>query len=91
MTALFAVGTLNATEVVSQNIAVPFEFKVEKMTLPAGEYRVEQDFGKYVVSVVNIRTGQRVRILRDSGLPGAGNTKLRFEPTGQGYKLTRVF
>jgi hypothetical protein len=90
LSAIFAAGNLNATGYVTENIAIPFEFKVDKMTLPAGEYRVEQDFGKYLVSLVNLKTGRRVQVLRDSGTRTAGRAKLIFEPTGQGYKLAKV-
>src|SRR5437764_8225043 len=54
LAAFFAPGNLNATGYVTENIAVPFEFKVDKLTLPAGEYRVEEEFGKYIVSIVNV-------------------------------------
>jgi len=91
LSAIFATGSLNATSFVTENIKIPFEFKVSSVTLPAGEYRVEQDFGKYLVSIVNVNTGRRVQVLRDSGGPDEKRAKLIFEPTGQGYKLTKVF
>ena len=89
--AWFAAGNLNAAGYVTENIAIPFEFKVDKTTLPAGEYRVEQDFGKYLCSIVNINTGRRIQVLRDIGHRTDGRAKLVFEPTGEGYKLARVF
>lgn len=89
--ALFAAGNLNATGFVSENIAIPFEFKVEKLTLPAGEYRVEQDFGHYLVSIVNVHSGRRIQMLRDPAGRQVGRAKLIFEPTGEGYKLAKVF
>jgi hypothetical protein len=88
--AIFAPGNLNAAGYQTENIAVPFEFKVDKLTLPAGEYRVEQEFGKYIVSIVNVKTGRRVQFLRDNSMRQADRTKLIFEPTGQGYKLAKV-
>ena len=87
--ALFAVGGLYATDVRSENIAVPFEFKVGRVSLPAGEYRVEQDFGKPMVSIVNIRTGRRVQMMRESNTV-SGHAKLKFEKSGQGYKLRAI-
>ena len=90
LAAFFASGNLNATGYVTENIAVPFAFKVDKLTLPAGEYRVEQEFGKYIVSIVNVKTGRRVQFLRDNSRREDGRAKLIFEPTGQGYKLARV-
>ena len=90
LTAFFAGSTLNATGYVTETIAIPFEFKVDKMTMPAGDYRVEQDFGKYLVSIVNLKTGRRVQVLRDNANRQDGRAKLIFEPTGQGFKLARV-
>lgn len=90
LTALFAVGNMNAAGYVSENIAIPFEFKVDKLTLPAGDYRVEQDFGRYLVSIVNIQTGRRIQVLRECGTHTPGRAKLIFEPTGNGYKLSKV-
>src|SRR4051794_14130900 len=90
LAAIFAPASLNASGTVTENIAVPFEFKVDKMTLPAGDYRVEQEFGKYIVSLVNVNTGRRVQFLRDNSQRQPGRAKLIFEPTGQGYKLARV-
>jgi hypothetical protein len=89
--AWFAAGNLNAAGYMTDNIAIPFEFKVNKLTLPAGQYRVEQDFGKYLVSIVNIDTGRRIQVLRDNSGHQAGRAKLIFEPTGEGYKLAKVF
>src|SRR5690242_8967780 len=90
LSAIFAASNLNAAYV-TQNIAIPFEFKVDKLTLPAGEYRVEQDFGKYLVSIVNVNTGRRVQVLRDyPAYNRDGRAKLIFEPTGQGYRLAKV-
>ena len=89
LSAIFAAGSLKAASFVSQNIAIPFDFKVDKVTLPAGEYRVQQDFGRYLVSLVNVKTGQTVQLLRDAGYRD-GRAKLIFEPTGQGYKLAKV-
>ena len=90
LAAIFATSNLNATGYVSENIAIPFEFKVQKLTLPAGEYRVEQEFGKYMVSLINLQTGRRVQLLRDYGAGTPGRTKLVFETTQQGYTLKRV-
>jgi hypothetical protein len=90
LSAIFAASSLNSTSFVSENIAVPFDFKVDKQTLPAGEYRVRQDFGRYLVSLVNVKTGRSVQVLRDAGYPDS-RAKLIFEPTGQGYKLAKIW
>jgi hypothetical protein len=90
LASLFAAGSVSAAHYVTENIKVPFSFNVDKVAMPAGEYRLEQDPGKYVVSIVNVHTGRRVQMLRDNVNHTPGRAKLIFEPTGQGYKLARV-
>lgn len=90
LVSVFAATNLSAASHVSKNIQVPFEFKVDKMTLPAGEYRLEHEFGGYMVTIVNVQTGCCVRVLRDPSYRSPDRARLIFEPTGQGYKLTRV-
>jgi len=85
-----AAGNLGAVDIVSANVWVPFQFKVEKLTLPAGKYRVEREFGTETVYVVNVNTGQRIRMIRDTAKRTPGQAILTFEPTGKGYKLAKV-
>jgi hypothetical protein len=88
--ALPAVGTVSAADFRSQDIAVPFAFKVDKVTLPAGHYRVEQNVGKHVTFIVNVQTGHRVQMIRENVNDPTGNSKLTFEKTSEGYKLSKV-
>jgi hypothetical protein len=90
LASIFAAGNLSATGFVTEGIVVPFAFKVDKVTLPAGEYRVEEDFGKYALAILNVNTGRRVQVLRDLSERKPGRAKLIFEPTGQGYRLVKV-
>ena len=90
LAAIFATSSLNATGYVTEKIAIPFEFKVQKLTLPAGEYRVEREFGKYMVWIVNLQTGRRVQFFRDYGGRNPDRTRLVFETTPQGYTLKSV-
>jgi hypothetical protein len=90
LTVLLAAGSLRAADVHSGNVAVPFAFQVNKITMPAGEYRVEQSFGKAFVLVVNVKTGRGIQMMRDSAKTAPGATKLEFEKTGEGYRLRRV-
>jgi hypothetical protein len=48
--ALPGAGRVNAAEFRSQDIAILFEFKVSKIILPAGRYRLEQKSGKPFVT-----------------------------------------
>ena len=88
--AFAGVRDLNAADIQSRNIAVPFAFKVDRTTLPAGHYRVEQNIGKQVAFIVNVQTGHRIQIMRDNVNDPTGNAKLTFERTRDGYKLSRI-
>jgi len=90
LASIFAASNLSAAHYVTENISVPFEFHVDKVTLPAGEYRVEQDTGKSLIAIVNVHTGRRIHMFRDNADRTPGRAKLIFEPTGRGYKLARV-
>ena len=87
---LLAAGSIHAADLQSKNVAVPFAFQVEKITMPAGEYRIEETFGKPFVFVVNSKTGRRVQMLRHGAITTPGAAKLEFEKTGEGYRLRRV-
>jgi hypothetical protein len=90
LASVFAAGTLSAADFVTTHIVVPFEFKVDKVSLPAGEYRLERDFGKDMVAVVNVNTGRRVRVLSDSSSRMPGQSKLVFEKSGNNYRLIKI-
>lgn len=68
-------------------ITVPFQFQVNRTTMPAGDYRIEQDFGSDIAMVVNVGTGQRVQVLRPASRRIEGRAKLEFVRTDAGYKL----
>lgn len=69
---------------------VPFPFAVEDKVLPAGEYRVEQQPSSVSVSLINTKTGERVRLTRFIKLSPTGQAHLRFEKVGGTYKLKEV-
>jgi hypothetical protein len=39
---------------------------------------------------MNLQTGRVVQMMRESGNDPSANTKLIFEQTGEGYKLSKV-
>jgi hypothetical protein len=88
---LAGTGTINAAGFRSQNIAIPFEFKVEKITLPAGTYRLEQKTGTPFVFLMNTQTGRGVQVMRETINDPTVNTVLSFRNNGEGYTLHRVF
>jgi hypothetical protein len=80
----------NAAELLARDIAIPFEFKVEKVTLPAGHYRLQQTSGKSFVFIMNIQTGRGVQMMREGLNDPTTKTTLTFEKTEAGYKLSKV-
>ena len=79
LVAIFAAGSLNAAGLYSSNVTIPFEFKAGKTVFGAGQYRVDQEFGKDIAYVVNLQTGRRAQVLRSSGTSAAGRANLVFE------------
>src|ERR1041384_3732793 len=88
---MFAAGSLSAQQgVVSEKVSIPFAFHVAKVSLPAGEYRIEQVFGKEIVALANMQTRQTVQLLRSEGGRTAGKAKLTFEVGPRGYALRKL-
>jgi hypothetical protein len=71
----------------TSSVSVPFQFEVNHKMMPAGEYRVEQDWGTDIASVVNVNTGQRVQVLRPASRRIEGRARFEFTRTDAGYKL----
>jgi hypothetical protein len=88
--AMIAASSLNATTFYSDKVSIPFEFSVAKVTLPAGEYRIQQSFASDIAYVVNVKTGQQVQVLRSTGNHVEGRARLIFENTNGSYKLKGV-
>ena len=84
-------GALHASTIKSENIAIPFEFRVQhhKM-MPAGEYRVEQEQGSDIASLVNTKTGERIQFLRPATTHKEGHARLVFEDNANGHVLKRI-
>jgi hypothetical protein len=92
-TAMVATSSLSAQQAPGENsnsISIPFAFHVEKVAMPAGEYRLERIFGKEIVTLVNLRTGQRVQVLRPDATSVPGKSRLTFETGPGGYSLKKI-
>ena len=88
LTAMFATSQLSAqADMRTERVSIPFAFHVGKVAMPAGEYRIEQAFGKDIVTLVNLQTGQRVQILRQGASSVPEKVKLVFEAGPQGQLL----
>jgi hypothetical protein len=91
LTATFATSSLSAQQGMnSDTISIPFAFHVDKVAMPAGEYRLERVFGKAIVTLVNLHTGQRVQLLRSEATATPGKSKLTFETGPGGYSLKKL-
>ena len=85
---LGSVNLLKADINRTQPVTIPFQFHVQNKTLPSGEYRIEQEVGTEIATLVNTKTGQRVRVLRPAAMRTQGKAILNFVPVKDGYKLT---
>jgi hypothetical protein len=88
--AMIAASSLNATTFYSEKVSIPFDFRVSKVMLPAGEYRLQQNFGDGIAYLVNVKTGQQVQVLRSPGNHVDGRARLIFENANGGYALKTV-
>ena len=88
--AMFTVSALSATSFQSRVVTIPFAFSVSKVTLPAGDYRVTQNYGSDITYLINLKTGQQVQVLRTGGTAVEGRARLVFENTGNGYMLKAI-
>jgi hypothetical protein len=85
--ALYSGSQLQAATRRSESVTVPFAFQVQNTTLPAGQYRVEQQFGTEIASIVNVKTRRSVQILRPATSRVDGSTELTFVQDQNGYRV----
>ncbi len=90
LAAIFATSSLNASMYYSQTVNIPFEFRAGKHTYSAGEYRIEQDFGKDIAYLVNLKTGQRLQVMRPINDHSPANGTLTFENSYGVHILKRL-
>jgi hypothetical protein len=88
--AMFAVGALNAASFQNEQVSIPFAFHVNKASLPAGDYRLQQPMGNDIVYLMNMKTGEKVQFLRSNGNRKEGRARLVFENTESGYSLKSI-
>ncbi len=86
-TTLGSVSSLKAEINRSNGVTIPYDFRVDKKKMPSGEYFVEQEVGTEVATLVNSKTGERVRVMRPSARRKAGKTVLTLVPGKNGVSL----
>jgi len=82
---------LQAAAVKSETFKIPFEFQVQKQTMPAGDYRVQQAQGSDIALLENTKTGKRVEFVRPTPTHQQGKVRLVFEGGQNHRSLTRIF
>jgi hypothetical protein len=73
----------------SDPVEIPFDFKVQGKQLPSGTYRLQKGTTSGFASLVNVRTGKQVQLLRPLG-NDTRKTKLVFEHQADGYVLKKL-
>jgi hypothetical protein len=84
----FAGGAQAAPKTRANTVMIPFNFRVQNVELPAGEYRVRR-VGMGFALVENVETRQTVHVLRDNGYDSS-KKKLIFKEVGGEKVLERV-
>jgi hypothetical protein len=85
-TTLGSIGSLRAA-VRTQNVNIPYQFHVEKKALPSGEYRLEQEVGSEIATLINVKTGERIRVMRPAWRRMDGKVLFTLVPGRDGYTL----
>jgi hypothetical protein len=82
---------LQASTLQSEKFEIPFEFHVQKKTLPSGQYQVRRDAASSpFVFLVNTRTGERVALLSPTYARDETKTRLIFENGQNGHTLKGI-
>ena len=87
---ILGASAMKASTVKPDRFEIPFEFKVQHKTLPAGEYEVQQGPGSNLAILVNRHTGERVPFLRPPNTHEEGKARLIFENSQNGHVLKRI-
>jgi hypothetical protein len=85
--ALLSIGSLHASVQRVTNVSIPFEFQASGARLPAGDYCIEQEACTEIATIINVKSGQRVRILSPNSLRNDGRGSMQFVPAGATFKL----
>jgi hypothetical protein len=87
---MLASAALQASPVKSEKFEIPFSFKVQTHTLPAGEYQIQQATESEFAVLVNAKTGERVEVLRPATIRQTGKARLVFEQDGNVQVLKQI-
>ena len=76
--AILGTSALQAAARRSEPLEIPFAFRVHNKVFPAGTYRIQRGPADGFVSLVNVKTGHQVQVLRQTG-GEYSKTRLVFE------------
>ena len=82
---------MQAAAVKSETFRIPFDFRVQKQSLPAGEYSIQQSQGSEIVILTNTKTGKHVELLRPVTRHEPGKAHLEFKDDANGKALTAIY
>jgi hypothetical protein len=91
-TAVFAAAAFTAHTATAETLRVPFDFKVNGKTLPAGAYSVHRNGLTDFISLEGPQTNQSFTWTLGPGDPSPDSNivKASFVNTGGGYELHRI-
>jgi hypothetical protein len=84
---LSSVNSLRAETTRTQPVNIPYDFHVAKKAMPSGTYRLDQEFGAEIATLVNMKTGERVRVIRSNATRTSGKALFKLIPDKDGYRL----
>lgn len=91
LAAVIGLGASYAEERRTMRADIPFEFRVGKTRLPAGEYTISQNPVNGYVAIVSTTTKERAAVLAVNGSqPDKSLSRLVFNQYGDKYFLTEV-
>jgi hypothetical protein len=89
-TAFGSISSLQAAYCRTAKVNIPYQFRVSNVVMPGGEYRLMQEVGSEIATLINVNTGKRVQLLRPSTaqVPGKAFFKLVREKDGFHLKIS---
>ena len=86
-TLMLGVAALGFGEGRVWNVTIPYQFHIDKKTLPAGEYQLEQSTGSDIATLINLKTREKVQMIRPMTIQVPGKAYFTLVPDKDGYRL----
>lgn len=72
-------------------VSVPFAFEANRANLPAGDYQFRQGPLAQTATLINVKTGQQVMVLKQAVIGTPGTMRFSFRRTGNQYFLRQMW